>query len=295
MCNEEGIVSDDGVTAHLAEESWYMTTTSSGATAVYETIEWYLQSGWEYEVELVNITDSFAAMNLTGPLARETLQPLTDIDLSPEAFPYMGARQGQVAGVPATVLRIGFTGELGYEIHVPAGYGLFVWETLLETGRAYGITPFGVEAQRVMRLEKGHIIVGQDTDGLTDPLMANQGWAVKLDKGDFLGRPSLVRVAQRGISHKLVGYRMLDPQVVPEEANQIVEPDSAAPIGLAIIGRVTSARYSPTLKQSLGLCWLPVDRCEPGTQFTVRIRGELHWAKVVSLPFYDPEGERLRS
>jgi sarcosine oxidase subunit alpha len=295
MCNEEGIVSDDGVAAHLADEFWYVTATTGGVGAVYELIEWYLQSGWSYDVHLANVTDAYAAMNWTGPKARQVLQPLTDIDLGPEAFPYMGGRQGHVAGVPAIMMRIGFTGELGYEIHVPAGYGLYLWETLLEAGRPHGITPFGVEAQRIMRLEKGHFIVGQDTDGLTDPLMADLEWAVKMDKPDFLGKPSLVRLQKRGVTQKLVGYQMLDAAVLPDEACQIVRPNPDWPIGLEIIGRITSSRFSPILEQSIGLCWLPIAMAEPGTEFTVRFEGELHQGTVAPLPFYDPDGVRLKS
>ncbi len=295
MCNEEGIMSDDGVTANLGNGQYYMTATSGGVNAVYENIEWNLQSGWDFDVHVVNMTDSYAAMNLTGPNAREMLQPLTDIDLTAESFPYMAVRQGTVAGVPAIMMRIGFTGELGYEMHVPAGYGLYLWETLIEAGEAYNITPFGVEAQRIMRLEKGHFIVGQDTDALTDPFMAHMEWAVKMDKADFLGKPSLTRIQKYGVTQKLSGYAMLDSEVVPEEANQIVVPNPDLPIGLEIIGRVTSSRYSPTLKKSIGLCWLPVDQAEPGSEFSVRIRGELHQGKVVPIPFYDPEGERLKS
>ncbi len=295
MCNEEGIVTDDGVAACLDEENWYVTATTGGINALYELIEWYLQSGWSYKVHITNLTDTYAAMNFTGPRAREALQPLTDIDLSNEAFPYMGARRGMVAGVPAIILRIGFTGELGYEIHVPAGYGLYLWETLLDAGQAHGVMPFGVEAQRIMRLEKGHFIVGQDTDGLTDPLMADLEWAVKMDKEDFLGKPSLVRIQKKGVTQKLVGYEMIEPNVVPEEANQIVVPNPEWPIGLEIIGRVTSSRYSPTLRRSIGLCWLPVEQSDPGTEFTVRIQGELHQGRVATLPFYDPAGEKLKS
>jgi sarcosine oxidase subunit alpha len=254
-----------------------------------------LQSGWNYQVHVAYMTDAYAAMNLTGPKARQVLQPLTGVDLSNEAFPYMGVRRGTVAGVPAILLRIGFTGELGYEMHVPVSYGLYLWETLMAAGRDHGIVPFGVEAQRVMRLEKGHIIVSQDTDGLTNPLMADLGWAVKLDKPEFTGKPALVRVAQQGVSQKLVGYQMLDANVLPEEANQIVRRNPKWPIGLEIIGRVTSARFSPTLKQSIGLCWLPVEESAVGSEFTVRIRGELHKGKVVPLPFYDPEGKRLKA
>jgi sarcosine oxidase subunit alpha len=295
MCNEEGIVSDDGVAARLSEDAWYLTCTTGGAEAVYEGIEWNLQSGWNYQVHVVNLTDTYTAMNLTGPNARAVLQPLTDIDLSNEAFSYMGARQGTVAGAPVIILRIGFTGELGYEIHTPAGYGLYLWETLRAAGQKFNITPFGVEAQRIMRLEKGHIIVSQDTDGLTNPFMADLDWAVKMDKPDFSGKPALVRVQRRGVTHKLIGYEMLDPNFVPEEANQIVRPNPTWPIGLEIIGRITSARYSPTLKKSIGLGWLPVEMSQPGQVFTVWVQGELHQGKVASLPFYDPDGLRLKS
>ncbi|MFQ5576929.1 MAG: glycine cleavage T C-terminal barrel domain-containing protein, partial [Anaerolineae bacterium] len=295
MLNEEGVVFNDGVTAHLKGDNWYMTTTTGGAAAVYEMITWYLQSGWNFDVRLCDLADTFAAINLTGPVARRILQPLTDVDLRNDAFPYMGAREGTVAGVPATILRIGFTGELGYEMHVPAGYALYLWETLLEASREAGITPFGVEAQRVMRLEKGHFIVGQDTDALTNPFMAHLDWAVKMEKDDFWGKPSLARVQKRGLHQRLVGYKMRHPEIVPEEANQIVRPNPEWPIGLEILGRVTSARYSPTLNESIGLCWLPVDMARPGVEFTVRVRGELHPGVVVPTPFYDPEGKRLRS
>ncbi|MCH7489930.1 MAG: (2Fe-2S)-binding protein [Gemmatimonadetes bacterium] len=289
MCTDEGMISDDGIAANLGADQWYVTTTTGGADGVYENIEWNLQSGWTFDVHVANVTDHYAAMNLTGPRAVDTLREVTDIDLRGDALPYMSVREGHVAQVPARVMRIGFTGELGLEIHVAAGYGLHVWETLMDAGRAHGIAAFGVEAQRIMRLETGHFIVGQDTDALTDPYMANLERAVRTDKPDFLGRPSLVHIEQRGIRSKLVGYRMLDAHVVPPEGSQIVVPNSSQPIGLEIIGRITSARYSPTLKASIGLCWLPADRCGPGAEFTARVRGELLPGRVVSLPHYDPK------
>jgi sarcosine oxidase subunit alpha len=116
-----------------------------------------------------------------------------------------------------------------------------------------------------------------------------------MDKPDFVGKPSLARIQKRDIAQKLVGYQMLDSAIVPEEADQIVRPNPDTPIGLEIIGRVTSARYSPSLEQSIGLCWLPIDQSAPGSEFTVRIQGKLHTGKVVPLPFYDPEGARLKS
>jgi sarcosine oxidase subunit alpha len=294
MVNKEGVVMDDGVTAHLADDLYYMTATSSGAAQVYEWIESWLQTSWRLNVHVLDATELRAAMNLTGPHAREVLAKITEgVDLGSEAFPYMGAREAVVAGVPALLLRVGFTGELGYELHVPSGYALHVWEAIMEAGKEYGIRPFGVEAQRVLRLEKGHIIVGQDTDGLTNPLEAGLESLVKLDKDDFIGKTSLVLGGERGVQKRLVGFEMPDG-TMPEEGNQIVRPGSG-PLGLEIIGRVTSVRYSPTLSKIIGLCWLPADQCEVGQTFTVRVRGELKTGRVVKLPFYDPDEARLRA
>ena len=294
MVTEEGVVMDDGVTARLASDFYYMSATSSGASGVYEWMEWWLQSGWQLDVHVFDATELRAAMNLTGPHAREVLAKVArDVDLSNEAFPYMNVRQARISGAPAILLRIGFTGELGYEIHTPSGYGADVWEALMDAGDEFGIAPFGVEAQRVLRLEKGHLIVGQDTDGLTNPLEAGMGWAVKLEKDDFLGRPSLAMARDATPAHSLVGFEV-PSGLLPEEANQIVRTGEG-PIGLEILGRITSVRRSPTLDRVIGLAWLPFELTEPGTRFTFRNRGKLVEGQVVELPFYDPEGTRLRA
>ena len=165
----------------------------------------------------------------------------------------------------------------------------------MEAGDSFGIRPFGVEAQRILRLEKAHIIVGQDTDALTDPLSAAAGWAVKLDKDDFLGKRALSRIRSEGPSQRLVGFKMVDSDIVVEEGLQIVQRDESAPIGLGIIGWVTSCRYSPTLSEAIGLCWLPSEMAgQPGARFTIRREGRLLEATVFHGPFYDPKGERLR-
>ncbi|HVU12993.1 MAG TPA: glycine cleavage T C-terminal barrel domain-containing protein, partial [Phototrophicaceae bacterium] len=292
MLNQEGVIMDDGVTARLSDDFFYMTATSSGATAVYEWIESFLQTGWNLDVHLLDATELRVAMNLTGPNARDVLEKVTEgIDLSNAAFPYMHAREGKVAGVPALLLRVGFTGELGYEIHVPSGYGLHVWETLMDAGRTFGITPFGVEAQRIMRLEKGHLIVTQDTDGLTNPLEAGLEGLVKLDKDDFIGKVQLEFIQQNGLKNRLVGFEMDE---LPEEGCQIVKPGKGA-LGLEILGRITSVRFSPTLNKIIGLCWLPIEMSEVGQAFTVRVKGELKSGRVISTPFYDPDGARLNS
>lgn len=294
MVTEEGIVFDDGVTARLGEDFYYLTTTSSGVVSVHEWIEWWLQSGWDLDVHVHNATDLRGAMNLTGPLARQVLAELTEgVDLGPEAFPYLHARQAEVAGVPALLLRIGFTGELGFEIHTPSGYGLHVWQAILKAGERHGIEPFGVEAQRVLRLEKGHLIVGQDTDSLSNPFEAGMDWAVKLEKDDFLGRAFLVQSRGDAPQRILVGFEVPDGTRL-QEANQVVARGEG-PLGLRILGRVTSVRWSPTLDRVIGLAWVPAERSEPGTELTIRSSGRLVRAVVRELPFYDPAGERLRA
>ncbi len=293
MCNDEGVVLNDGVCAHLSDETWYMTTTSTGATTIFEWLQWWLQSGWGEGIHLTDLTDAYSAFNLAGPQSRTVLEKLTNRNLANKAFPYMRVRSTKVADVPCRLLRIGFTGELSYEVHCPSAYALHVWEALMEAGREFGIAPFGVEAQRILRLEKAHIIVGQDTDAMSDPLSANMAWAVKLDKPDFLGKPSLMRISAEGPKQLLVGFKMVDPDVVPDEGLQIVEPDTDG--RLKIIGWVTSSRFSPTLAEAIGLCWLPPELAsQDGAPFTIRMDGDLAEARVHHGAFYDPDGERLR-
>lgn len=296
MVNAEGVLMDDGVTVRVGEQEWYMTTTSSGAGAVYEWIQWWAQSGWGEGVHVTSVSEGRAAFNLAGPQARALLQKFTDTDISNETFPYMHVRELDVAGVPCRVMRIGFTGELSYEIHCGAGYGRFLWQTLLEAGKGFNILPFGVEAQRILRLEKGHIIIGADTDALSNPLGAELEWAVKLDKVDFLGQRALADIAAKGGSkQKLTGFKMMDSTIVPEEGLQVVQPKAGTPLGLEAIGWVSSSRFSPTLNESIGLCWLPAELAEQaGATFTIRCDGELVEAAVHHGPFYDPAGERLR-
>ena len=296
MCNDEGVVLDDGVCAHVGEQDWYMTTTSSGAGAIFEWIQWWAQSGWGEGVHVTDLTETNGAINLAGPRSREVLAALTDLDVSNAAFPYMHTRQALVAGVPCRLLRIGFTGELSYEIHCPASQTQHVWDALMQAGQAHGIRAFGLEAQRVLRLEKAHIIVSQDTDAATDPLSADMSWAVKLDKDDFLGKRSLTRLSGSEPRQKLVGFKMVQPGVVPEEGLQIV--NRAADGRMTIIGWVSSSRFSPTLKESIGLCWLPGDLAsQAGASFAIRLQdgAGLAEARVHHGPFYDPQGERLRS
>lgn len=289
MLDESGVVIDDGVIARLGEEHFYFTTTTSGAAAIYRELS-RLNTMWQLDCGLVNLTGARSALNLAGPHAREVLASLTDLDLSANVFPYLGVRQGEVAGIPALLMRVGFVGEWGYEIHVAAEAAPALWDALMEAGQPYGITPFGVEAQRLLRLEKGHLIVGQDTDGLTTPREANLGWAVKLDKPFFIGQRSLQAMAKRPPQQTIVGF-MLDAGfrgIAPQECHLVIANDDIA-------GRVTSIAFSPALKRYIGLAYVKPELAAIGNPITIRLSDRsLVSATVSSTPFYDPDNMRQK-
>ncbi len=212
---DAGRIMDDGTIARLADDQFYVTTTSTGAETVVEWFEWW-NAVWGFDVEIVNVTGALAAVNIAGPRARDLLARLTDLDVSNEAFGYLDAKRAPVAGVHSLLLRIGFVGELGYELHFASPYGEYVWDTILEAGAELGVRPFGLEPQRVLRLEKMHVLVGQDTDSESNALEAGMPWIVKLDKDDFVGKWSLEEVKERGFREQLVGFVMQDG-VVPAE------------------------------------------------------------------------------
>lgn len=292
MCAEDGVILDDGVTGRLGENHYMMSTTSGGAGTVWNWLdEWLQTTHREWDVKMTAVTDGYASINVAGPESRELVRRLTDIDLDPETFPYMSVRTGSVAGVEGCFIwRIGFTGELSYEIHVPSSHGLVVWEALLETGSDLGVRPFGVEAQRILRLEKGHFIVGQDTDGLTQGFGVGIDGLIKLDKPDFAGKPELVWQSERGGFRRLVAIQPDDPELVPLEASQIVDDDGA------IRGRITSARMSPTLGRSICLGQVDAGLHRPDRHIQIHLPdGNRALARVLSEhAHFDPEGARAR-
>ncbi len=293
MCLEDGVIFDDGVTGRLGSDRYILTATSSGAASVWEWIDNWLQTakpGWR--IHITPVTTAYASINVAGPKSRDLLLRLAEgVDLSPDAFPYMRVRTGRIASVDGCFMwRIGFTGELSYEIHVPAAYGLHVWEALMERGADLGVKPFGVEAQRILRLEKGHFIVGQDTDGLTGPYGVGLGRMVKLDKDDFAGKPELAWQGERGDYLRLVGLQPHDGSLVPPEASQIIEDKNG------VVGRITSSRMSPTLGRSICLGFVAPHLATPGTTLLVQLPdGERIPIRVTQHhAHFDPEGTRQR-
>ncbi|MCC7085915.1 MAG: (2Fe-2S)-binding protein [Pirellulales bacterium] len=289
MCDETGVVIDDGIVCRLADDRFYLTTTTTASGGIYREMQRFAIL-WKSNVVLANVTGALGAVNLAGPKSRAILQQLTNVDLSTVAFPFLGVREGSVADVPAKLIRVGFVGEWGCEIHAPA-YGIRrVWDAIFATGKSDGIRPFGVEAQRVLRLEKGHIIIGQDTDGLTTPLEAGMEWALKSEKPFFQGQRSLQIVGKKPLARMLVGFALTGPSSSDnagvKECHLIIDENK-------IVGRVTSVAYSPTLKQSVGLAFIEPKKTNPGAPFEIRTdSGRMVAAKVVPVPFYDPQNQR---
>ncbi len=286
MTSDNGVIMDDGTVARLGEERYFVTTTSGNADVIEEWFNWW-NAGAGNNAHVINVTAAYGAVNVAGPRSRETLAKLTDIDLSPRAFRYMRSAQGEVAGVPCLLLRIGFVGEAGWEVHFPAEYGLHMWHAIMDAGREFEISPFGLEAQRILRLEKGHVIVGQDTDAISTPMDVGSDWAVRFDKPDFIGRGGLAVAAERGLQQRLVGFVMPGTSF-PEDGTPVLS-------GARPVGRVTSARLSPTLGLGFGLAFVPPYLAVEGETIQVLVADHPVSARVTLEPVYDPEGLRLRS
>ena len=286
MTSDNGVILDDGTVTRLAEDRYFVTTTSGNADVIEEWFNWW-NAGAANCAHVVNVTAAYGAVNVAGPNARETLSKLTGIDLSTRNFRYMRSAQGDIAGVPSLLLRIGFVGETGWEVHFPAEYGEYMWNAIMEAGAEFGISAFGLEAQRILRLEKGHVIVGQDTDAVSTPMDVGSDWAVRFDKTDFIGRGGLAVASERGLQQRLVGF-VLPIAAAPEDGTPVVS-------GGHPIGRVTSARVSPTLGAGFGLAYVPPSLAIEGATIEVLIGGRPLSATVTLQPVYDPEGSRLRS
>jgi sarcosine oxidase subunit alpha len=288
ISSDAGRIVDDGTICRIDEETFYVTTTSSGAGAVEEWFGWW-QATWGDRVRMTDVTQGLAAVNLAGPKAREIMGAVCDLDCSNEAFPYLDGQQGTIAGVRCLILRIGFVGEVGYEIHFPSAYGEHVWDALMAAGKPHGLKPFGLEPQRILRLQKMHILVGQDTDSESTPFAAAMPWIVKLDKEqDFIGKWALAHYAQQTPATSLVGFTLPDGDV-PTEGAVVVDAQGAP------AGQVTSARHSPVLGRTIGMAWVPQDLARDGATITISDEGRTVTAEIQTKPFYDPEGEVLRS
>jgi sarcosine oxidase subunit alpha len=295
MCKEDGMVMDDGVTSRLAPNHFLMTTTTGNAALVLGWLEDYLQTEWpSLRVYATSVTEHWATASIAGPKARELLAELApDLDVSPAAFPFMTMKDAAVAGIPARVFRISFTGELSYEINVPAYAGLRLWREIFRIGAKHGVTPYGTETMHVLRAEKGYIIVGQETDGSVTPFDLGMGWIVAKKKPDFVGKRSFARTdTARDNRKQLVGLLTENPaDVLPEGAQLTAMPAAAPPVPM--LGHVTSSYHSETLGRSIALALIESGRQRLDSTIYAPLIGRIIACKVVSSVFYDPEGVRL--
>jgi sarcosine oxidase subunit alpha len=296
LLRDDGFIYDDGVVARISEECFHVTTTTGGAPRVLAMMEDYLQTEWsQLKVWLTSTTEQWAVIAVQGPRARAVLAGLIDLDISAGAFPHMSVALGHICGVPMRLFRVSFTGELGFEVNVPADFGSAVWEAVWERGRACGMQPYGTESMHVLRAEKGYIIVGQDTDGTVTPDDAGLAWAIGKNKPDFVGKRSLERAAMRAAQRRqLVGLLTKDPQTLLAEGAQVMA-GAGSPVPSRPLGHVTSAYYSASLGRSIAMGLIAGGRARLGeTLYVPTSAGEIA-VEVASPVFYDPGGARINA
>lgn len=294
MLDENGMVFDDGVTVRLAENHYLMHTTSGGAARVLAWMERWLQTEWPHlKIYLTSATDHWSTSIVAGPKSRHVLKKICqDVDFDDAAFPFMSYREGTVAGIKARIMRISFSGERCYEVNVPSGDGLRLWEAIHAAGAEYGITPYGTETMHVLRAEKGYIIIGQDTDGSVTPLDLGMGGLVTKTK-DCLGKRSLAREdTVRPDRKQLVGLLPDDPGFVLPEGAQILNEQPTAETA-PMVGHVTSSYMSPTLERSIAMALVKGGASRMGERVFVSMQGGRIAAATIANPvFLDPKAER---
>jgi sarcosine oxidase, subunit alpha len=292
MCNEQGFLSDDGVVARISDDTFLCHTTSGGADRIHGWMEDWLQcEWWDWQVYTANVTEQYAQVAVVGPKARLLLQSLGGMDVSKETLPFMQWQDGTLAGFPVRVYRISFSGELSYEIAVPASHGAAFWAACQEAGEALGVMPYGTEALHVMRAEKGFIMIGDETDGTVIPQDLGLAWAISKKKEDYLGKRGQMRNHLASPDRwRLVGLETLDGSVIPDGA-YAVAPGTNANGQRNTEGRVTSTYYSPTLKRgiAMGLIHNGPERMGQTVEFNT-VSGGTVKARIVDPVFYDKEG-----
>ncbi|MFT7106772.1 MAG: sarcosine oxidase subunit alpha [Yoonia sp.] len=294
MCSENGFLSDDGVVVRMSEDTWLCHTTTGGAESIHAHMEDWLQcEWWDWKVYVANVTEQYAQIAVVGPNARKVLRKLGGMDVSAEALPFMEWREGKIGDFDARVFRISFSGELSFEIAVPAAQGRAFWEALVEVGAEFGIMPYGTETLHILRAEKGFIMIGDETDGTVIPQDLNLNWALSKKKEDYLGKRAHTRSHMADPNRwKLVGLETVDGSVLPDGAYAIAEGNNANG-QRNTQGRVTSTYYSANLERgiAMGLVLKGPDRMGEVLEFN-KVDSTTVAAKIVDPVFYDKEGAK---
>lgn len=289
--NEGGIVFDDGIVTRLSQDRFLVGTTSGHASAIAENLREWLDCEWpDLAVLIQDVTTCWATMTIAGPRARDLLSRLdSDIDVSREAFPHMQWREGRLGDAPCRIARVSFSGELSYEVSVPWDRGAWLWGSLTQAGSALGAQPFGVEALMTMRIEKGFLHVGADTDGTSQPQDVGMGGIVAKKAGDFVGRRSLARAdSLRADRRQFVGLELTEGEPALTPGAHILAGD-----GKRSIGWVTSSAWSPSLRAGVALAMIEGGRGRMGERVAVFDLGRTRMARIIAPCRLDPEGTRL--
>jgi sarcosine oxidase subunit alpha len=295
MCGVDGMVFDDGVTTRISENRFLMTTTTGGAAKVLDWLEEWLQTEWpDLNVYCTSVTEHWSTVAIVGPKSRSLLAKLApNLDVSNENFPFMENRYAEVAGIPARIARISFSGELAYEINIEAWYGLHIWQEVLRVGKQFNIAAYGTETMHVLRAEKGFVIVGQETDGTQTPQDLAMDWIVSKKK-DFIGKRSFTRsdTARPG-RHQLVGLLPLDTkELLPEGCYIVNEGDSNKEGKIPHIGYVTSSYTSAALGRTFALAMVADGSKKIGSFAEVPIGKKTARVEIVDSVFFDKENTR---
>jgi sarcosine oxidase subunit alpha len=295
MCGLDGMVIDDGTVIRVADDRFLVTTTTGNAAKILDWMEEWLQTEWpELRVHLTSVTEQWATIPLVGPRSRDVLAAVApDLDVSNEAFPFMTWRDATVAGIPARVCRISFSGELAYEVNVPAWEGLAMWEALFAAGQPWGITPYGTETMHVLRAEKGYPIIGQDTDGTITPQDLGMSWVVSKKKDDFVGKRSFSRPENlRPDRKQLVGLLPVDGEVLLPEGGQVVATAELPEAPVPMLGHITSSYRSVALGRTFALALVRSGRERVGETLYVPLGDAIVPVTVTDSVLYDKEGSR---
>jgi sarcosine oxidase subunit alpha len=295
LLGDDGYIIDDGVIGRMGQDRFHVTTTTGGAARVLNMMEDYLQTEWpDLNVWLTSTTEQWSTIALNGPNAAKLLAPFVEgVELSEDAFPHMSCVECTVAGLPARLFRVSFTGEIGFEINVPAHYGHTLWEQLWAAGQDLGITPYGTETMHVLRAEKGYIIVGQDTDGTVTPYDCGMSWAVGKKKPDFVGMRGLARPDLQDTNRKqLVGLLTQDQSKLEEGAQIVFDPKQAIP--MTMVGHVTSSYGSGTTEQPIALALVQGGHAKMGETVYIPMPDRTIAATITSTVFVDPDNNRLK-
>jgi 4-methylaminobutanoate oxidase (formaldehyde-forming) len=285
LLNARGGIECDLTVTRLAEDHFRLITgTAFGAHDLHWIRQHLPEDGSVYAWDR---TYSLCCVGLWGPYAREVLQRVTEDDVRNEAFPYLTARPIAVGPVPVLALRVTYVGELGWELYAPMEYGRGLWEALWEAGREYDMLAAGYRAIDSLRLEKGYRYWSADIHSEYTPYEAGLGFAVRLNKGEFLGRAALLEARERGLQRKLCCLTLSDGSAVALGGEALLD-------GNRVIGRVTSGGYGYTVERSIAYGYLPISYAEPGTRVDLLWFGERIGATVQREPLYDPTGSRVK-